>query len=124
MVEAALVLPLCLVLLLAFSDFGRLVMTRQLLDNAARSRRPVGRRQHQHPRHHRHPELRHQRLGGQSLNNMTIQVYQVNPATGTNLGPWTSTPLGSYIAVEIDGNFQPMCPGISLIPNPLPMTTK
>ena len=55
---------------------------------------------------------------------MTIQVYQVNPSSGANLGAWNNTPLGGYIAVEIDGNFQPIVPAISLIPNPLPMTVK
>jgi hypothetical protein len=63
-------------------------------------------------------------MAGQSLANTTIQVYQVNPAGGANLGAWNNTPLGSYIAVEIDGNFQPMVPVLSLIPNPLPMTIK
>ena len=44
------------------------------------------------------------------------------PEYGADLGAWTSTPLGSYIAVEIGGNFPPILPQLSLIPNPLPMT--
>ncbi len=124
MVEAALVLPLCLVLLLALSDFGRLVMTRQLLDNAARAGDRLAVANTTTLATTDIQNCVTSALGGQSLNNMTIQVYQVNPATGANLGPWTSTPLGSYIAVEIDGNFQPMCPGISQLANTIPWTTK
>ena len=33
-------------------------------------------------------------LAGQSLTNMTIQVYQVDPGSGANLGAWNNTPLG------------------------------
>ena len=36
LVEAAIALPICLVLILGLFEFGRVVMIRQLIDNAAR----------------------------------------------------------------------------------------
>jgi Flp pilus assembly protein TadG len=123
-VEAAIVLPLFLILLLALCDFARLVMTRQLLDNAARSGARLAVTNTATLATTDIQNCVTTALGGQSLNNMTIQVYQVNPSTGANLGAWNSTPLGSYIAVEIDGNFQPICPGISQLASSTPWVTK
>jgi hypothetical protein len=62
-------------------------------------------------------------MGGQSLSGMSVQVYQVNPTTGANLGSWTSTQLGGSIAVKISGNYYPLLPALSRIPSPLSMTT-
>jgi len=123
-VEAALVLPLCLILLLAIADFARMIMTRQLLDNAARSGARLAVTNTATLATTDIQNCVTAALGGQSLNNMTIQVYQVNPSTGANLGAWNTTPLGGYIAVEIDGNFQPICPGISQLASSMLWTTK
>jgi Flp pilus assembly protein TadG len=123
-VEAAFVLPVCFLILLSLFDFGRLTMTRHLLDNAARSGARLAVTSASTLATSDIQNCVTQCLAGQSLANMTIQVYQVDPASGTNLGPWTNTPLGSYIAVEIDGNYTPILPSLSLIPNPLPTTVK
>ncbi len=123
-VEAAIVLPLCLTLILNIVDFGRLLMMGHLLNNAVRS---GARLAVTGTGSLATSDIQNQVtncLAGASLANMTIQVYQADPASGANLGTWTNTPLGSYIAVEIDGNFQPIVPVLSLIPNPVPMTVK
>ena len=123
-VESAIVLPLCLVFILNIFDFGRLIMMRHLVNNAARSavRLAVA-----NTTTLAATDIQNQAtscLSGFSLNSMTIQVYQVDPTSGANLGAWNNTPLGSYITVEIDGNFQPIIPVVSLIPNPVAMTVK
>ena len=123
-VEAALVLPLCILLLLSISDFGRLMMMQHLLNNAARSGARLAVANTNSLATSDIQGRVTSCLAGQSLSNMVIQVYQVNPGSGANLGAWNNTPLGGNIAVEIDGNFQPIVPVISLIPNPLPMTVK
>jgi len=123
-VEAAIVLPLCILLLLSICDFARLVMMEHLLNNAARTGARLAVTNTSTLATSDIQNCVTQCMAGQSLANTTIQVYQVNPAGGANLGAWNNTPLGSYIAVEIDGNFQPMVPVLSLIPNPLPMTIK
>jgi Flp pilus assembly protein TadG len=123
-VEVAAVLPLCLVLLLSTFDFGRLVMTQNLLNNAARAGARLAVTNTTTLATSDIQNCVTQCMAGQSLVNMSISVYQVNPSNGANLGTWTNTPLGGYIAVEIDGNFQPVLPGLSLIPSPLPTTVK
>jgi Flp pilus assembly protein TadG len=121
-VEMALVLPLCLMLLLSIFDFARLIMMQQLLENAARAGARLAVTNTSTLQTANIQSCVTQALAGQSLSGMTIQVYQVNAANGTNLGAWTSTPLGSYVAVQVTGNFIPMLHSVSLIPNPLPLT--
>jgi Flp pilus assembly protein TadG len=123
-VEAAIVLPVFFLLLLSIFDFGRLIMMQQLLENAARSGARLAVTNTSTLATTDIQNCVTQSLAGQTLGNMTIQVYQVNATSGANLGTWTATPLGSYIAVEIDGNFTPILPRLSLIPNPLPLTVK
>lgn len=123
-VEAAIVLPLCILLFLSIFDFARLVMMEHLLNNAARSGARLAVANTGSLATSNIQAQVTSCLAGQTLSNMTIQVYQVNPSNGANLGAWNNTPLGGNIAVEIDGNFQPIVPIISLIPNPLPMTVK
>ena len=117
-------LPVCLLLLLGFFDYGRLIMMRQLLDNAARAGARMAVTGTSTLATSNIQNCVTQCSGGQTLANMSIQVYQVNPSNGANLGTWTNTPLGGYIAVEIDGNFMPLLPRLSLIPSPLPTTVK
>jgi Flp pilus assembly protein TadG len=121
-VEAAIVLPLCFVLMLSIFDFGRLIMMQQLLENAVRSGARLAVTNTNTLATSNIQSNVTQCLAGQTLSGMAIQVYQVNPSTGANLGAWTSTPLGGCIAVQITGNFTPIVPKLSLIPNPLPMT--
>jgi Flp pilus assembly protein TadG len=123
-VEAAIVLPVCFLLLLSIFDFGRLIMMGQLLENAARSGARLAATNTSTLATADIQNCVTQCLAGQTLASMSIQVYQVNPSTGANLGAWTNTPLGGYIAVEIDGNFTPNVPRMSLIPISLPMTVK
>ena len=63
-------------------------------------------------------------MAGQTLQGLTIQVYQANPTTGANIGLWTNAGLGDCIAVQINGNYTPIVPKISLLPNPLPLSAK
>jgi hypothetical protein len=64
------------------------------------------------------------RLAGLSLQNQQITVYKVNPTTGANIGQWTDAGLGDCIAVEIQGNFVPILPKLTLLPNPVVMDAK
>jgi Flp pilus assembly protein TadG len=121
-VEAAIVLPVCFLLLLSIFDFGRMIMMQQLLENAARSGARLAITNTSTLATSNIQSNVTQCLAGQTLGSIAIQVYQVDPGTGANLGAWTSTPLGGYIAVQITGNFTPIVPKLSLIPNPLPMT--
>jgi hypothetical protein len=59
-------------------------------------------------------------LGGQSLDNVNLQVYLADPATGANIGAWNSAPYGGAIAVRIDADFVPILPAtLGIVPNPI-----
>jgi hypothetical protein len=55
---------------------------------------------------------------------MNVQVYQADPNTGANIGPWDKAEIGQCIAVQVTGNFVPVVPSFSLLPSHLPMTSK
>jgi Flp pilus assembly protein TadG len=124
MVEAALVLPICFAILLGLVEFGRLVMVRQLLDNAAREGARLAVVSTNSLATQDIQNCVTSRLAGQTLQGISIQVYKANPTTGANIGAWTDAGLGECIAVQVTGNFTPIVPGITLLPNPLPMATK
>jgi hypothetical protein len=123
-VEAAFVINICLALLLGMLDFGRVLMTRSLLNNAVRegARLAVVSTNSLSVNDVRAAVIH--RLAGQRLNNMSILVYRADPTTGANIGPWTDAGLGECIAVEITGDYVPMVPTFSLLPNPVPMSAK
>ncbi len=112
-VETAIVLSLLLTGLLGIFEYGRLVMIRQLMNNAARegarmvvvstTSEPTDTAQ----------QIRdtvNAYLAGQTIQNVEIQIYQADPTTGANVGPWNLTPYGGSIAVQIDGDYVPVIP--------------
>jgi Flp pilus assembly protein TadG len=122
LVETAIVLNIVLVVVFAIMDYGKLVMTKQLLDNAARAgaRQATTGATTLTTSNIQSTVL--QALAGQNLSGQTITVYQVNPLTGANLSSnWNNTPLGGSIAVQISGNYLPLLPVFSRIPSPLAM---
>jgi Flp pilus assembly protein TadG len=124
MVEAAIVLPVLFALMLGFCEFARLLMTCVLMSNAARegARTAVVSTSTLTTQDILNSVTNS--LAGQTLNGMAIQVYMADPTTGANIGPWTNAALGQCIAVEISGNYTPIVPLVSLLPNPLPLGTK
>jgi Flp pilus assembly protein TadG len=124
LVEAALVLPICFAVLFGLLEYGRLAMIRQLLDNAAREGARLAVVSTNSLTTQDIQNCVTSRMAGQTLQGISIQVYKADPATGNNIGQWTDAGMGSCIAVQISGNFTPIVPGISLLPNPLAMTAK
>ena len=123
LVETAIVLNIVLMLMFAVMDYGKLVMTTQLLNNAARegARQAVTSTSTMTTAQIQATVTNY--LAGQNLSNMNIQVYQCDPTTGNNLGAWTNTTLGGSIAVQISGNYLPLLPTFSRIPSPLALST-
>jgi|SRR5579872_4338193 len=124
LVESAIVLNLFLLLMFAVMEYGRFVMQGQLLINAARegaryatvNTSTVTTAQVQsHVTGY---------LAGQMPSSLVINVYQADPTTGANIGPWTNTSAGNPIAVEITGTYQPMLPIASILPRPVPVSAK
>jgi Flp pilus assembly protein TadG len=124
LLEAALVLSFCLYFMLGIVEYGRLLMTRQLLENAAReaARLAIAGSDRLTGQDIQNSVIA--RMGGQSLTNMTVQVYKADPTSGANIGVWTDAGSGDCIAVEINGSYRPIVPRITLLPNPLAMRAK
>ncbi len=126
MVETALVLNLFLLGTLAIFEYGRIVMLRQLMQNAAREGARlavVGTAATPDVTTLQIKAAVTTMLAGQSLENTSINVYQANPATGANIGAWDQTPYGGAIAVKLTGTYRPSLPTtLGIIPSPMPMT--
>jgi Flp pilus assembly protein TadG len=123
--EAATVIALTLLFLFGIYEYGRFVMIKNLLDNAARegSRYAVVHTYDKTTTDIQNRVLNY--LAGQSaqLQNLNIQVYQ-SDSNGNNIGPWTDTQFGQYIAVQIDGDFHPMLPSILFMPTTMHLETR
>jgi Flp pilus assembly protein TadG len=124
MVEAALVLIILFSLLLGIFDYGRFVMTRQLLENATREGARLAVANTDKVSAVDIQNWVTLRMAGQSPQNMTVQVYKADPTTGANIGAWTDAGAGECIAVEVKGDFRPVIPKLTLIPNPLALKAK
>jgi Flp pilus assembly protein TadG len=126
-VETALVLNVVLLGLLSIFEYGRLVMVRQLLNNAARegSRYAVvGSAETPHVTTEQIRETVRSYLAGQSIDITDIKVYQANPSTGDWVSDaWAQTPYGGAIAVQVEAMYRPILPTtLGIIPNPFPVT--
>lgn len=109
--------------MLGVFEYGRIVMLRQLVNNAVRegARLAIVSGASQ-------PSVTTQQvkdtvanyLAGQSLYNVDVQIYQADPATGQNLGSFAFTPYGGAIAVQLDADFTPVLPTtLGILPSPI-----
>jgi Flp pilus assembly protein TadG len=115
-VEAALVLPVCLMFLFGIMEYGRYIMMQQVLTNAAREgcRYAVT---------HVNSvtiagvttsnttasvtNIINSALAGQTLSSQNTQIF-CSDSLGNNLGTWTNTQSGQSICVQITGNYLPL----------------
>ena len=123
-VETALVLNICLMAILGMFDFGRLIMIRQLIDNAAREGCRLATVSTTTLTTQNIQTQVTNFLAGQQLGTVTIQVYEADPTSGANVGAWTSAGLGDPIAVQVSCTYTPMTPTFSLLPSSVPINTK
>lgn len=130
--EAALVLPIVLIFLLGILEYGRYVMTLQVLTNAARE----GAR---YALAHTEPvtlqgvtygnatsdvqTIVNNACAGQQLTGHTVQVYE-SDALGNNLGVWTNASSGEPICVRISGTYNFLIPGMLYLPNSCTITSQ
>ena len=116
LVESAFVMSILLLFLFGILEYGRLMMTRQILDNAVRE---GARFAIVHTYDKTAIDVQNvvdQVLGGQGAQlqgynkTTSIQVFKVDPTNGSNLGPWTNAAFGDSIAVTISGTYKPILP--------------
>lgn len=131
-VETALVLPLMLLFLFGIMEYGRYVLSLQVVTNAAREgcRYAVT---------HTQPvtlggattgnatsdvtNTVSNFLVGQQLSSQSIQVY-LSDSQGNNIGAWNGATPGQYVCVQITGNFQITVPRLLSFPSSVAVQAK
>jgi Flp pilus assembly protein TadG len=119
----ALVLMLFIMFVFAVFEYGRLLMVRHLIDNAARE----GARQAVVNSALNQADVQAvvmKYLAGQQPDNTKISVYMTDPVSGANLGSWQDAPFGASIAVQIEGVYHPLLPTFGLIPDGVQVGSK
>ena len=110
-VEAAMILPLLLMFYFGILEYSRWLMTVQLVHNAVAQGAEYAAK-------HTDPivlggttyqptdvnAVITQYMAGFSLQNQSIQIY-LSDAVGNNLGGWTGAQTGTYVCVQITGNY-------------------
>jgi Flp pilus assembly protein TadG len=130
--EAAVVLPLVILFLLGILEYGRYVMTLQVLTNAAREG------VHYALSHTEPVTIQGETYGnlnsdvtdvvenfsaGQKLTGQSVQVF-ASDTFGNNTGPWTDAGVGQSITVRITGNFNFVVPQLLSIPSSIPVVAQ
>ena len=124
LVEMSIVLAACLFSLLAIFEYGRYVMLRHLLDTAAREGARLAVVNTQTLTTGDIQAKVNSYLYNEPVNLSSFQVYKADPATGANIGNWTDAAFGDPIAVDIQGSYTPILPGLGFLQNPVTMNAK
>jgi Flp pilus assembly protein TadG len=126
-VETVAITNLLLLMVLGMFEYGRIVMLRQALQNAAREGARLAAVGTASTSTSKVTTAQIQStvisyLTGQNVPSITVSVYQVNPSTGANIGAWDQTPYGGAIAVQVNVSYKPCVPiTFGIVPNPFSM---
>lgn len=112
MVEFAFVAIVFFLLLFGVVEYGRFVMMLQLMNDAAREGARSAVVGQSTMTTAQIQGVVKSYLAGQDVQvqGLNIQVYQIDPVTGNNLGTWSSAGFGQAIAVQVNGTYKPMLP--------------
>lgn len=122
--ELAIVITAFLMFLFGVFEYGRFVMIRNLLDNAAREgARQASVTTSTGTTTEIQDTVTHF-LIGQPLTSLSIQVYKADPATGNNIGSWNSAKFGEAVAVEVSGGYTPLFPSFGFLETTTTLRTK
>jgi len=123
LIETAIALTTFIVLTFGIFEHGRILMMRQLLENAARE----GARQAMVGTGTlttaNIQSIVTNYLVNAPLTNLTIQVYATD-SNGVNIGVWNNAIFGSGIAVQVDADGKPVLPTLGLLPSSLHFRVK
>jgi len=133
-----LVLPVVITFLFGILEYGRYVMTMQVLTNAARE----GARYaltHTQPVTVANPvggglttygnattdvtNVINKALGGQSLVGQTVQIY-LSDSLGNNIGNWNNAQAGNLVCVRISGNYRVLLGTMLYLPTNIPVSVR
>lgn len=123
LVETAIALNFFLVVLGVF-EFGRLMMTRHLVNNAARgAARLASSGTHDTPLA-KIKEKAVELLAGQQFSPApAVLVYKAD-ANGNNTGAWDDAAFGQGIAVQVDVDYRPLLPTFGIVPSVIHLRSK
>ncbi len=112
LVEFAFVAILFFLFLFGVVEYGRFVMMVQLMNDAAREGARSAVVGQSTMTTAQIQGVVESYLSGQDVQvqGLSIQVYQIDPATGNNLGAWSNAGFGQAIAVQVNGTYNPMLP--------------
>jgi Flp pilus assembly protein TadG len=119
MAEAALVLPVCLLVVFGIFEYGRYFMTRNLLANAARegARFAVVHTADMTTADVQNVVLNYLASQQSQVGNLVIQVYPTDPSGNAISGQsCNDTPFASGIGVQVDGDYYPVLATFLLMP--------
>jgi Flp pilus assembly protein TadG len=124
LVETAIVIGACLLFLFAIFEYGRFVMIRHLLDNAARegARLAVANTNTLATSDIQNTVTNY--LAGQPVTLSSFSCYMANPDTGASIGAWTDASFGQAIAVDLQVSYNPIFPSFGFLPSTVVMKTK
>lgn len=121
-VETAIVISTFLLMMFGVLEYGRLLMARHLLDNAARegARQAVVNTEEMSTTDIQNTVTYY--LAIPSLTNISSSVFKADPTTQANLGAWTDAGFGDSIAVQVSADYQPILP-VPGLPNTISLKT-
>jgi Flp pilus assembly protein TadG len=123
LIETAIALTTFIVLTFGIFEHGRILMMRQLLENAARE----GARQAMVGTGTlttaNIQAIVTNYLVNAPLTNLNIQVYATD-ATGANIGVWNNATFGNGVAVQVDADGKPVLATLGLLPSSLHFRVK
>jgi len=131
-VEACLVIGTLLILLFAIFEYGRYIMIKHLVDNAARQGARLAASSIVNDSNSFNYQTTstvqtavQSALAGQdsALTGLNIQVYLAD-ASGNNIGTWTNAAFAQNVAVEIDATYTPIFPTFGFLPTNVPIFAK
>ena len=126
MVEFAFVAVVLFMLLFGVVEYGRFVALLQLMNNAAREGARAAVVGQSTMTTAQVQSVVTNYLAGQNaeLQGLNIQVYQIDPSTGNNLGSWNNASFGQAIAVQINGTYSPILPSFLFMGNSFSLQTR
>jgi Flp pilus assembly protein TadG len=112
MVEFAFVAILFFLFLFGVVEYGRFVMLLQVINDATREGARAAIVGQSTMTTAQIQGVVESYLSGQDVQvqGLNIQVYQIDPVTGNNLGAWSNAGFGQAIAVQVNGTYNPMLP--------------
>jgi Flp pilus assembly protein TadG len=126
MVEFVVIAIVFFLFLFGVLEYGRFVMVVQLMNNAAREGARAAVVGQSTMTTAQVQSLVTGYLEGQNvqLQNLNIQVYEIDPATGNNIGSWSNASFGQAIAVQVNGTYDPLLPSFLFMGNSLSLQAR